>query len=406
MQQSSQHTVYRQHQPPAPPRRPSRRARGKSPRRSPLVIAAGLLTLGGALALGMVFLAALLLYGPGSSLTAASQPDIAPGVMIGDVPVGGESMASATQMLTTRDFTAQPVTLLDEGRSWTLTLAQLGVAVDIPLTVQLASDAQAGTAMQPWYTVDLNQTQTALVTLSEQVNIDALPDKPGRAMEIPVMLNRLYQNLTGEIADGVLELSMIEVEAPQSEAVVNYTGETSVHVVEPGQELALIARLYGVDMADIIAMNDITNPDLLWVGQELTIPAPGVYAPSAANAPAPPTNSGKAIVVSTQQQRIYAYENGQLVHSYLTSTGLPDTPTVLGDYSIYVKHEKTDMRGPDYYLPDVPYTMYFYKGYGIHGTYWHNSFGRPMSHGCVNLPTSEAQWFFNWAEVGTPVRVV
>jgi len=95
-----------------------------------------------------------------------------------------------------------------------------------------------------------------------------------------------------------------------------------------------------------------------------------------------------------------------LVRSHLVSTGLPDTPTVLGDYKVYVKHVATDMRGPDYYLPQVPYTMYFYQGYGIHGTYWHNSFGRPMSHGCVNLPTSEAQWFFNWAEVGTPVRVI
>jgi lipoprotein-anchoring transpeptidase ErfK/SrfK len=153
-------------------------------------------------------------------------------------------------------------------------------------------------------------------------------------------------------------------------------------------------------------MNDIGNPDLLYVGQELTIPAAGVYEPTQAEAPQAPTSVGKSIVVSTDAQRIYAYENGQLVHSHLVSTGLPDTPTVKGDYSVYVKYEATDMSGPGYYLPQVPYTMYFYQGYGIHGTYWHNNFGRPMSHGCVNLPTPEAQWFFNWAEVGTPVRVI
>jgi lipoprotein-anchoring transpeptidase ErfK/SrfK len=164
--------------------------------------------------------------------------------------------------------------------------------------------------------------------------------------------------------------------------------------------------MYGVAMDDIVALNGITNPDLLYVGQELTIPAAGLYTPGAAEAPAPPTTAGKSIVVSTQKQRIYAYENGQLVHSYLVSTGLPDTPTVLGDFKVYVKHTATNMRGPDYYLPNVPYTMYFYQGYGIHGTYWHNSFGRPMSHGCVNLPTPEAEWFFNWADVGTPVRVI
>ena len=63
------------------------------------------------------------------------------------------------------------------------------------------------------------------------------------------------------------------------------------------------------------------------------------------------------------------------------------------------------MSGPGYYLPDVPYVMYFYQSYGLHGTYWHSNFGQPMSHGCVNLPTPEAEWFFNWAEVGTPVHV-
>ena len=63
------------------------------------------------------------------------------------------------------------------------------------------------------------------------------------------------------------------------------------------------------------------------------------------------------------------------------------------------------MSGPGYYLPDVPFIMYFYKGYGLHGTYWHNNFGQPMSHGCVNMPTPEAEWAYNWAGIGTPVIV-
>ena len=79
---------------------------------------------------------------------------------------------------------------------------------------------------------------------------------------------------------------------------------------------------------------------------------------------------------------------------------------MLGDYSVYVKYLADDMSGPDYFLPQVPYTMYFYSGYAIHGTYWHNAFGRVMSHGCVNLPVEEAEWFYNFASVGTPVRVV
>jgi lipoprotein-anchoring transpeptidase ErfK/SrfK len=49
--------------------------------------------------------------------------------------------------------------------------------------------------------------------------------------------------------------------------------------------------------------------------------------------------------------------------------------------------------------------MYFYKGYGLHGTYWHNNFGTPMSHGCVNLSIPDAEWLYYWAPLGTSVKV-
>lgn len=111
------------------------------------------------------------------------------------------------------------------------------------------------------------------------------------------------------------------------------------------------------------------------------------------------------IDVDLTNQMVYAYEGYELVNSFLVSTGTWRTPTVTGTYKIYVKYRYTDMSGPGYYLRDVPYTMYFYKGYGLHGTYWHNNFGTPMSHGCVNLRTEDAGWLFNWASVGTVVHV-
>ena len=104
-------------------------------------------------------------------------------------------------------------------------------------------------------------------------------------------------------------------------------------------------------------------------------------------------------------QRLTAYVGQTLVRTTLVSTGLSRTPTPVGQYHIWIKLRYDDMSGPGYYLPNVPYTMYFYGGYGLHGTYWHNNFGRPMSHGCVNLPTSEAEWLFNWAKVGTLVDI-
>jgi lipoprotein-anchoring transpeptidase ErfK/SrfK len=111
------------------------------------------------------------------------------------------------------------------------------------------------------------------------------------------------------------------------------------------------------------------------------------------------------IDVNLSQQRLYAYEGDTVVASFLVSTGVRQTPTVTGQYHIYTKLLSTTMSGEGYYLPNVPYTMYFYKGYGIHGTYWHNNFGHPMSHGCVNMYTPDAKWMFNWASVGTLVNV-
>jgi lipoprotein-anchoring transpeptidase ErfK/SrfK len=116
-------------------------------------------------------------------------------------------------------------------------------------------------------------------------------------------------------------------------------------------------------------------------------------------------NGERWIDVDLTNQRVYAYEGDVVVNSFIVSTGTWLTPTVTGKYKIYVKYRSASMSGPGYYLPDVPYIMYFYKGYGLHGTYWHNNFGTPMSHGCVNLRTDEAGWLFNWASVGTVVNV-
>jgi lipoprotein-anchoring transpeptidase ErfK/SrfK len=114
---------------------------------------------------------------------------------------------------------------------------------------------------------------------------------------------------------------------------------------------------------------------------------------------------GRWIDVDLTRQTVTAYEDAAPVRTVTVSTGLPATPTPVGQFRIWVKFRYDDMEGPGYYLPDVPYTMYFHGGYGLHGTYWHSNFGHPMSHGCVNLPTPEAEWLFHWAEVGTLVNV-
>ncbi len=111
------------------------------------------------------------------------------------------------------------------------------------------------------------------------------------------------------------------------------------------------------------------------------------------------------IDVDLSTQTTHAYEGDTLIRSFVVSTGTWQTPTVTGTYRIYVKYESADMYGADYYLSGVPYVMYFYEGYGLHGTYWHSNFGTPMSHGCVNLSPADAAWLFDFARVGTAVNI-
>ena len=194
----------------------------------------------------------------------------------------------------------------------------------------------------------------------------------------------------------------------------------ALHVVQEAETLSGIARTYGVSMGELVRINELANPDLLYVGQELALPRGGSDAATRESDPTPvpiqPTREPSSlspdrtvedrwIDVDISEQRLTAYEADTPVHTTLVSTGLPNTPTPLGEFRIWIKFRFDDMAGSDYYIEDVPYVMYFHEGYGLHGVTWHGNFGHPMSHGCVNLPTEQAEWLFGWAEVGTLVVI-
>ncbi len=183
----------------------------------------------------------------------------------------------------------------------------------------------------------------------------------------------------------------------------------TVHVVLRGDTLFKIGLKYNVSWTAIQAANGLTDTKI-YVGQRLTIPAAGSAPQPASDVAAPavpsaPSGEGKRFVVDLSEQMVYAFEGDTLVRSTIVSTGTWRYPTVVGTFSVYLRYVAANMRGPDYFLPNVPYVMYFYKGYGLHGTYWHNNFGTPMSHGCVNMPTPEAEWAYYWSDYGTPVIV-
>ncbi len=112
------------------------------------------------------------------------------------------------------------------------------------------------------------------------------------------------------------------------------------------------------------------------------------------------------IEINLTTQRLIAWEGKTPVYAIIISTGKDSTPTRPGSFTIQSKHRITRMQGPDYDVPDVPFAMYYDGGMAIHGAYWHNKFGTPVSHGCTNVAVNHAEWLFNWASVGTPVIVI
>ncbi|APR78019.1 Hypothetical protein A7982_03366 [Minicystis rosea] len=121
----------------------------------------------------------------------------------------------------------------------------------------------------------------------------------------------------------------------------------------------------------------------------------------------------KWIDVSIKKQLLVAYEGRRAVYATLVSSGRggmgdPETThaTVRGVFYIHAKHVSGTMDGDpgvdSYDLRDVPYIQYFHEGYALHGAFWHNDFGKPRSHGCINLAPTDAAWLFEWTDPGVP----
>ncbi len=119
------------------------------------------------------------------------------------------------------------------------------------------------------------------------------------------------------------------------------------------------------------------------------------------------------IDVSILKQTLIAYEGISPVYATLVSTGADglgdpkDThSTVRGQFLIHTKHVTATMSGDElgdeFDLRDVPYVQYFREGYALHAAYWHDSFGRPRSHGCINLSPADARWLFQWTDPPVP----
>jgi hypothetical protein len=129
------------------------------------------------------------------------------------------------------------------------------------------------------------------------------------------------------------------------------------------------------------------------------------------------TGDRKWIDISINDQTLVAYTGKRPVYVTLVSTGRgglgdpeKEQATVRGTFMIYQKDVSSTMDGEEdnaadsYALRDVPFVQYFHKGFALHGTYWHDEFGRIRSHGCVNLSPRDAAWLFEWTDPAVPAE--
>lgn len=180
------------------------------------------------------------------------------------------------------------------------------------------------------------------------------------------------------------------------------------YVVRRGDTLASIAYRHGTTVWAIANANGLANPNYIYPGQWLRIPSSKGTSTSSGG-------GSKRIVVDLSAQRMYVYQNGQLLWNWLVSTGRPGQATTVGQYKVLNKL-------PNAYAStwglQMPYWLGIYWAgslqNGIHALpiqangqkLWDGYLGTPVSFGCIILSTQNARTLYNWAPVGTPVDVV
>ncbi len=145
----------------------------------------------------------------------------------------------------------------------------------------------------------------------------------------------------------------------------------------------------------------------LRVGDDQWVRGGDVRTPRATTPPPEAAPGERWIDIDVERQILTAYEGDRAVFATLISTGKGSGASILatplGVHRIWVKLRTSDMTNLEdedasryYAIQDVPWVMYFKKGYGLHGAFWHDAFGTVRSHGCVNLSPLDAQWLFHW----------
>lgn len=194
-----------------------------------------------------------------------------------------------------------------------------------------------------------------------------------------------------------------EVIVPYTLARVRPRGELIPQECEPFYHYATVYHVTGIDQ-DVegevwYQVFDDMPPRLHWwvLARHLRPIASDEFPPISLGVP------DKHITVSLAEQRIDCYEGDQLVYSTLCASGVDEFATPEGEHYVVLKQPSRHMYDISFSLPGVPWNTFFTtQGHAIHGAYWHSDFGRPRSHGCLNVSPEAAQWIYRWVDPVAP----
>jgi lipoprotein-anchoring transpeptidase ErfK/SrfK len=205
------------------------------------------------------------------------------------------------------------------------------------------------------------------------------------------------------------------IELPEGSSAAGFAdkGQVAKFRLEPNGNMVAEGA---IDRREGVALTGERRPGgFLLTPDAMYVPAAGLrLIAKRTEFPSFATGDRKWIDISILRQTLIAYVGKTPVYATLISSGRggmgdPETEsaTPRGTFMVYAKHVSATMDGADdasdsYSLLDVPFVQYFHKGFALHGTYWHDEFGRVRSHGCVNLAPRDAAWLFEWTDPPVP----
>ena len=203
--------------------------------------------------------------------------------------------------------------------------------------------------------------------------------------------------------------------APLAEAIrqgkslaVTISYRSTTYVVQPGDTMLKIGWKLGMPYWMIVQANPGMDPENVTAGTELVVPPKTDLLPM-------PVIPNKRIVMSISQQRMWVYQDGQLLFKFVISTGIDRSPTQPGVFQVQTHDPNAYASVWDLYMPNFLGIYQAWPGFmnGIHGLptlsngrrLWANILGSPASYGCIILDLDDAQWLYNWAEDGVVVEI-